>query len=120
MPVNKSRVCQNSKPPQRISTVALPMKKIDPLVESPGSSDSGPVPVYFGKLILTLFLVVRCLWFQHHLKAVVLLVHESIVPLGRFIQRQAVSNDKAWIDFVFLNPVQQRSKVMLHVCLPGF
>jgi len=57
--------------------------------------------------------------FEDDFQAVILLVQKHLEAVGRFVERQPVSDNKARIDIAVLNPFEQWSKVVLHVCLAG-
>src|SRR5256885_6531612 len=57
---------------------------------------------------------------EHHFGAVVLLIAENFVHLGRLIDRWPVAHYKAGIDVALLDTFKQRFHVAHHVCLAGF
>src|SRR5260370_12680958 len=57
--------------------------------------------------------------FQHNLRASVDLVVEHGVAARCLFERQPVTDDEARIDLSFLDALQKRPQIALHVALPG-
>ena len=55
---------------------------------------------------------------QHHLDALIFLVLEDVVTVGRFIQGHGVRNHASRVDFAPLNALQQRLHIALHMVYP--
>jgi hypothetical protein len=58
-------------------------------------------------------------WLQHHLEAVVLLVQEDLIPVGRVLEPHVVRDDETRVDLSLLDALKQRAQVALHVRLAG-
>src|SRR5436305_175657 len=65
------------------------------------------------------FTIYSVLRLQHDLDAVVFLVVEEPVAIGRVIEAQAMRDDEARIDLAVLDAFQQRLHVPMHVTLAG-
>ncbi len=61
----------------------------------------------------------RAVRLEDDLDAVVHVMLELLVTLRRVVQRHAVRDDEAGVNLVFLNKLQQRLQITLHVRLPG-
>src|SRR6476646_4470329 len=58
------------------------------------------------------------LWIHHDLDAIILLVQKHVVALRGIFELEMMCDDKTRIDISFVNAVEQRPKVPLHMCLP--
>ena len=56
-------------------------------------------------------------WLHDHLDAVVSLLFEGLISIGRIFETESVSDYKRRINLAKLNQLQQRLNVLVHVCL---
>ena len=54
---------------------------------------------------------------DHYLDAPILLIAERLVHRRGLLDPDAVRDQEAWIDLAIFHPLQQRSQVLVHVCL---
>src|SRR5712671_2792682 len=57
---------------------------------------------------------------EYDLDALVLLVAKHRITLRRFVETQAMRNDKAGVDFTLFDQLQQGAKISVHVRLARF